>query len=363
MTSVNNFAKRLAQYKQLIDDDIVAYAAYIRKSTREQYGRYPVEVEIDIFLDMLSRGGKRLRGALVMEAYKMCGGTDQKMIIQAARAIEMLHAYILMIDDIQDHSDLRRGKPTAHVMLADYHRKHKLKGSPEHAGIALGLMAAVAGAHAAEAVLANLDADPQLRLNALSIVNRTMLITAHGQTYDIMNELLPQPLEEYVDKVLEWKSGLYSVTNPIHVGMVLAGAGCEHTDAITPYSQHAGKAFQITDDILGIYGDQKTTGKSVGDDIREGKATVISLYALKHASPADKQKLQRCLGNPKLTTKDLEDCKKIIQDCGALDYARNLAAQHTAQAIESLDAVKDMWPKQGTDFLRGLAQALQNRKS
>lgn len=351
----------LAKYKQIIDADISAYASYLQENVRQQYGQYVAEAETDLFLDILSRGGKRIRGALVMAGYEMCGGTDQKMIVQAARAIEMLHAYMLIIDDVQDRSALRRGKPSAHKIVEAYHKKHKLRGDAAHAGISIALNAAVAGAHGAQTILANLDAEPQLRLNALSITNRTMAITAHGQTLDIINELVEQPTEEDIERVLEWKTALYTVINPLHVGMVLAGADCRATDAITPYGLHVGKAFQITDDILGIYGNEKELGKMPGDDIREGKGTLLVLYALEYAVPADKTFLRNSLGNPNLTYEDFEKCKQIIKESGALGHAQQLASGHLDEALVSLDKGRGLWTPEGADFLKGIAQALQNR--
>src|SRR6476661_859347 len=148
---------KLAEYKRAIDDDLQTYAAYLRKTSAEQFGQEVTEADTDIFLDILERGGKRIRGALVMAGYEMCGGTDRKMIVQAARAIEMIHAYALIVDDIQDRSALRRGKPTAHELLAAYHGKHGFRGDAHHAGISLALSAAMVGSHAAQTVLANLD--------------------------------------------------------------------------------------------------------------------------------------------------------------------------------------------------------------
>jgi len=354
---------KLAEYKQAIDADIEVYADQVRKSTLENYGQYVLDTETDVFLDMLSRGGKRIRGALVMAGYEMCGGTNQKMILQAARAIEMLHAHVLIIDDIQDCSTLRRGKSSAHVMMADYHRKHKLKGDPTHSGISMALNASLSGSQAAMGILANLDADPQLRLNVLSIVSRTLTITAHGQTLDIMNGLVEEPSEADIERVLEWKTALYTVINPLHVGMVLAGAGCEVTDAITSYGQHAGKAFQITDDILGIYGEEQELGKTPGDDIREGKGTLLVLYALKKAKPSDRAFLKKCLGNPKLNLKGFEECRGIIKRSGALSNAQKIVGKELQQALISLDKAKGLWSQEGSDFLKGLAEALRNRLS
>lgn len=354
---------KLAEYKSAIDADIEAYATAVRKSTLEQYGQQVVDVEVDLFLDMLMRGGKRIRGGLVMAGYEMCGGADRAMVVQAARAIEMLHAYILIIDDIQDRSALRRGKPTIHKLVEDYHQKHKLKGDADHAGISLALMAAVTGAHLAQTVLAGLDITPELRVKAIDATNQTMAITAHGQTLDIMNELVEAPSQRDVERVLELKTALYTVINPLQVGMLLAGASSDAVGAIKPYGQFAGKAFQITDDILGIYGDEKDLGKTPGDDIREGKGTLLVLYALEHVTTADKKFLQQCLGNQNLSSEDFEKCKRILKTSGALDYARQLTADNLAQAIGSLNQSDLPWNQSGTDFLKNLAQALQSRVS
>jgi geranylgeranyl diphosphate synthase type I len=355
-----SFIETFGAYKQAINDDIDSYAAYVRKITAQQYGPY-AELEVNTFLDILSRGGKRIRGALVMVGYEMCGGQDRAMIVQAARSIEMFHAYILMCDDIQDGSGIRRGKPSAHEMFAAYHREHGLRGDAAHVGTSLAINSAVAGAHAAQVVMANLNAESQLRLNAMSITNRTLGITAHGQTYDIMNELVDEPSEEDIERTMEWKTAQYSFVNPLHVGMVLAGAGCEATDAITPFAWHLGKAFQIIDDILGIFGNEQELGKSPLDDIREGKGTLLSAHALKHASVEDKAFLRKCLGNARLTSGDFARCQEIIISTGAKAYAESLAKKEAARAMQGLEDSKHLWSKAGTEFLEGLAAYLAKR--
>src|SRR3990167_20061 len=178
---VTAFETQLLAYKQAIDADIVAYSARLRRQTLEQYGAN-ARLEIDAYLAILERGGKRIRGALVMHGYKMCCGTDTDMIVQAARAIEMIHAYILIIDDFQDKSATRRAGPTAHTSLTQHHRSHELAGSSEHFGASIAINAALSGAHAAQSILASLGVEPELRLRAITAMNSTMVVTAHGQT-------------------------------------------------------------------------------------------------------------------------------------------------------------------------------------
>lgn len=360
--AITLFAQKQAAYKQLIDDDVVEYAKYVRRTTLQQYGKN-ARLEIDAFLSILERGGKRIRGSLTMLGYEMMGGKDQDMILQAARVVEMIHAYILIIDDIQDHSLVRRGGPSAHALLADYHKKNDLAGSSEHFGISIALDSALAGGHAAQMVLANLSVDAELRLKAISILNRTMLVTAHGQTSDIMNEVVAAVDKKDIEQVLEWKTAHYTFLNPIHMGMVLAGADCHATDAITDYAIHAGKAFQITDDIIGPFGAEHDTGKSPMDDIKEGKRTVLTFHAIENADAADKNFLIQMLGNEDLTPVEFERVKTILIETGSLDFAREQAMSHIKIALTSLNDHKDKWSNEGTEFLKGLARYLTARNT
>ncbi len=360
--NVELFKKKIKTYKKLIDDDIEKYSRAIERTTLQVYGNQ-ARLATDAYLSILTRGGKRIRGALTMIGYEMCGGTDQHMIIQAARAIEMVHAYILIVDDIQDRSLTRRGGPSAHAMLADYHRKKQLADDPEHFGLAIALTAGLSGMHAAHMVLANLAVDEDLSLKVISILNRTMLVTAHGQTTDVANEMSANVNEADVDKVMEWKTATYTFLNPLHVGMVLAGADCDRTDAITDYAMNAGRAFQITDDILGVFGSEFESGKSPLDDIREGKRTLLTVYALKRANNADKNFLVQMLGNKQLTQMEFERCKDILIKSGALDYAKTKAEKHIQLASKSLTQSHDLWTKEGVEFLNGLALYLLGRSS
>ncbi len=356
------FKTKLNEYKELIDDDIAGYCKYVEETTLQQYGA-SARLVADGYLDIVKRGGKRIRGALVMLGYEMSGGKNQAMILQAARAIEMIHAYLLIMDDIQDRSLTRRGGPTVPVMLAGYHRKHHLAGDAKHFGIAMALNAMGIGNHAAQIIMANLDAPEHLRLNVISILNRSIVVTAHGQTNDIMNEVIATVDEASIERVMEWKTAHYTFLNPLHVGMVLAGADCHATDAITDYAIHAGKAFQITDDILGTFGSEFESGKSPMDDTREGKRTVLSAYALKNSSNSNKNFLLQTLGSEKLTPAEFERFKDILLESGALAHAQNRAEQHIEQALASLEHESKRWNTEGVKFLHGLGQYLLTRTS
>jgi geranylgeranyl diphosphate synthase type I len=188
-----------------------------------------------------------------------------------------------------------------------------------------------------------------------------MVITAHGQTNDIMNEVVPDVERADIERVLRWKTAEYTFLNPLCVGMVLAGADCSATDAIRDYAIHAGIAFQISDDMLGIFGTEQEHGKSPVDDIREGKRTLLVAHALEHANDTDKVFMLQMLGNNAITPAQFDRCKTIFVNSGALVYARQEAQQHVEQALQALRAESQRWPVADVAFLQQLAEYLLSR--
>lgn len=355
-----SFDKALNIYKNKIDISIAEYAASARQSTEMNYG-FRSLAAVEPYLAILEAGGKRLRGALVMAGYQMMGGQNKKMILQAARAIEMLHAYVLIVDDIQDRSLLRRGSPTAHKLIEELHIKNSWKDEPEHIGIALGINSALIGGHAAQMTLANLDVSDDLRIKVMNITNHTLAVTLHGQTNDLLNAIAGDVTPETIDNVMQWKTAHYSFLNPIHVGMVLAGAPCEDTNAITDYALNAGKAFQVTDDLLIFSHDRDSLGKDPIDDVREGKQTLCTVYAYKKASQVDQVFLNSALGNKNLTEQEFKRFKQILIESGAVDHCRSLASEYAERARTSLDKHKDRWNSESVTFLDELAAYILTR--
>jgi geranylgeranyl pyrophosphate synthase len=357
-----SFDQRLTNYKKLIDLDIDTYSSQLETTVENNFGLY-VKTETDAFLQILSRGGKRLRGSLVLIGYEMSGGKNQKLAVFAARAIEMLHSYMLIIDDIQDKSETRRGGKAAHVLLEGFHKQEKLAGDSKQFGLSVAINSAISGGHAAQMVINNLPTDDETKVKLLGIINRTMMVTAHGQTVDLFNQAKQIVDNESIERVLELKTAHYSVLNPLHVGMVLAGADCLQTDAITEYAIACGKAFQITDDIIGIFGDEQQTGKSPMDDIKEGKVTVLTNYAICNSSSDDKNFLLKTLGNSKLTRADFNRCKQIISDSGALKTAQDLASSYIEIAVRAITSQETLWNDKDTSLLVYIAQNLAGRKT
>ncbi|HEX8763265.1 MAG TPA: polyprenyl synthetase family protein [Candidatus Saccharimonadales bacterium] len=357
---MESFSQILDSYRQQIDREINLYADQIRRSTKERFGT-DARLVIDAFFDLLTRGGKRMRGSLAITGYQMCGGTDVQMITRAAMAIEMVQSALLVMDDIQDRSEMRRGKPTVHKLLEAECQKMGLGGDAAHTGISLALNAMLAGQHSALMVVDGLNVDAERRAKAMSIISQTFVVTVHGQTADILNECRDNVDEAAIDRVMDWKTAYYSVLNPLCVGMVLAGAGCEDTDAIRDYAIHTGKAFQITDDIVGIFGDQAKTGKNPMDDVREGKKTLLAVYALAHATADDAAFLRQQLGNPRLTKAHFLRCRTILESSGAREYAEKRAGECVQAAVGALQNAPADWKKDKIAFLCSLVEHMKSR--
>lgn len=356
-----HFIDKLQSYKKLIDKDIPVYSEPLVAGVNVGFGDRP-KLVAETFMDVLSRGGKRVRGALAMHAYEMSGGKDAEMILAAARALEMIHAYILIVDDIQDRSILRRGAPTAHIALKKYHENHNLKGDAAHFGVALALNAALFGAHAAQEIMTQLDAPDDVKLLAIQKLNESMMITAHGQTEDIFAEVASQVSAADTEAIMQYKTANYTIKNPLQIGLILAGHGGDAYLA-EEFAMHAGRAFQISDDILGTFSDSETSGKATMDDIKEGKRTLLINHALKHATPADQDYLLQTLGNNSLSQAEFKRCKQILIECTALDFAKSELDKSCLLATAAAQKFLGVWPNEGVEFLTELVGYIQSRNA
>ena len=360
-TDFSIFKQQLDEYKNIIDTELKAIAEQLASDTVEQFGELPKEV-VQAYCNVLLNGGKRIRGSLALAAYALFGGEDEQLITRAACALEMLNTYILNADDIQDRSESRRGGKTAHIQLRDYHTSEHLKGDPLHFGEALAINSFLIAQHYASNIIASLPTTPDIRIKALQNINKCFIVTAHGQTMDLFVEARGTSSLHDLNNILEWKTAYYTFINPLQLGAILAGASDDAMATLAEYGLYAGKAFQITDDIIGTFGNETQMGKSMLDDIKEGKRTLLVVHALSHASASDSYFLESCLGNQSLTMHDFERCQKILVDTGALSAARHEAATSSKQAIEVLQAQTD-WRSEPKQFLIELVQYLLVREA
>lgn len=350
----------ISTYKQNIDKNIEQYCSTLLSQTEADYGPYSLEA-METYCSLLSRGGKRVRGSMTTAAYKMAGGNDEQMITNAARIVEMLNTNLLVFDDIADLSDKRRGGPTVHRMFEDYHRENKLHGDDVHFGVSMALHVGLAGTYLVSAELDKLNLPEATKQKAIHSLNENVLTTIHGQFNDIANEAVRLVNENQVNRTLTWKAAYYTFLQPVQFGLMLAGDNNADSEVVRNYAINIGLAYQIIDDIIGTFGDEDQSGKSNTDDVKEGKITLLISRALQKGSEEQKKKLLESLGSKDLTEEEFEQCRQILRETGALDYAREQANMRAEEAIEALKDAPESWSKEGLDYFRDMADFVVSR--
>jgi geranylgeranyl diphosphate synthase type I len=292
----------------------------------------------------------------------MHGGADKDLITLITGVIEGLHAYMLVIDDIADHARTRRGNPTAHIRMERYLTKHQAAGDVKQTASDMAISGALTGQHKAQVVLAKLPIQPEYKQRIIEIVNERLIRTGLGQILDIASTTgIPMDIE-IIKSIALSKTAYYTFQMPLETGAVLAGAPDSSIQLLKNYALHAGFAFQLQDDIMGVFGDEKKMGKSAKSDIMEGKQTLLLAFATEAASRAQKDELRRAMGNQRLTDKEFKRCQDIIVSTGALNKVGIMANDQVALAHEVLDNAPTNWPTKNVEYLRELASFAADRE-
>jgi geranylgeranyl diphosphate synthase type I len=312
----------------------------------------------------LLHGGKRLRPAFCYWGWRGAGQPDRQEIVRAATGLELFQAAALIHDDVMDGSDTRRGMPAVHRRFAELHRGSSWSGSPERFGEAAAILIGDLCLSWADELLTSsgLPGDALQRGRPVFDLMRTQLMG--GQYLDMLEQALggtPQGgTAERALTVIRYKSAKYSIEHPLLLGGTLAGAPRSLLDAYSASGLPLGEAFQLRDDVLGVFGDPAETGKPAGDDLREGKRTLLIAYALERATPAQAAKVRRHLGDPRLDPHGVQALREVVVDTGALDRVERLVAELVEQAQGAL-ATADVTPQART-VLDGLVLAATARK-
>ncbi len=325
----------------------------------------------DAIADLVS-GGKRFRPAFAVWSYLACGGAPDRLaaVIGASSSLELLHLGALVHDDILDDSDSRRGMPAAHRRLAEVHRRGGRLGDPEvfgrNAAILLGDLLQL---WSAETVLRS-GLDPVAAHAALPILELMRTEVTAGQYLDLFAETEPLDLAadatdrlddalSAASRVVEFKSARYTVVRPCQFGAALAGADQQTVAGLAAFGGPIGRAFQYRDDLLGVFGDPTVTGKPAGDDLREGKRTVLVAHALAAAAPADRRTLIDGLGDPSLGAAEVGRLQQMIIDTGARERVESMIDSLLADGLAALAALP--LTDDGTTALRALAEQAARR--
>ena len=356
-TEAKSFGARLGHFREQFEADLFAWfdeqATFLVSQTPEA-----TEL-VDALRRLLASGGKRLRPALVDCGYRAASVTSESdaSALALARASELLHAYLLIHDDIMDRAERRRDQPTAHRTFRELHQRESWMGSSRHYGDSCGILAGdLASSWATKSLF-----DALLRLpgdRAQDVHNRfhrMMDEVIAGQHLEMRVAAQRSATDEELERILHLKSGAYSVQRPLELGAALAGANRPTMETLGRIGRNLGEAFQLRDDLLGVFGDPESTGKPVGGDILEGKITCVIQGALKHASPEDRNRIRNGLGQP-LAAPELQELVEILQKNGARDHASRLITERVQRA-QRVIAFSDL-PEETKTWLAGLGSSL-----
>jgi geranylgeranyl diphosphate synthase type I len=295
-------------------------------------------------LHLIEAGGKRLRPYLTVKACEAVGGRAEDAVPFAA-AVELLHNFTLVHDDVMDHDDLRRGKPTV----------HKVYGMP---------MAILAGdllfAKVYDVTLKNRPPGmpPERLIESIDKITEATMILCRGQAMDMSFPCASDvSVDDYIEMVGAKTSALFRLC--AQVGALAGGGSDDQVDTLGGFAWDAGVAFQIEDDVLGVTADEATLGKPVGSDLREGKKTLINIHALENATGEHRKLFDKAYGVEDASQKDIEAAVEALKEVGSIDYARSVADEYVARAFKSLDAIPDTPAK---DELKALVEYFVKRE-
>lgn len=311
-------------------------------------------------------GGKRFRAAFCQWGYAAVAGVpsgaDAAAVLRASAALELLHASALVHDDLMDASDTRRGRAATHRGFEAEHRADGWRGDPVQYGAAAAILLGDLLLSWADELVRRCGLGWERVGPALGVFDLCRSEVIAGQFLDVSVQARGRASVEQATTVLRYKSAKYSIERPLHIGAALAGAGEGALDRLTAFGLPLGEAFQLRDDLLGVFGDPATTGKPAGDDLVEGKRTVLVALALDAAAPAEAARLDAALGTP-LTEAEIEELRAIIDGCGARARVETMIDDLATQAVGALRAgqADEGWDAGACQVLEQLATAATRR--
>ncbi|PIR73608.1 MAG: polyprenyl synthetase family protein [Candidatus Moranbacteria bacterium CG10_big_fil_rev_8_21_14_0_10_35_21] len=350
--------KELADFKKKIDKEIEDYfdatikeVAKIDLITTDSL-RYVKKI--------ILAGGKRLRPAFMFYGYLAAGGKEKEKILKTAVSIELIHMFLLIHDDIIDRDGKRHGMETVNLHYEKIGKKLFPKNSVDHFGNSMAIIIGDMVGALGNQIIFNSSFDSKIILKALYKLQNIVSLTVVGQTKDIYIEYRQKASEEEILKMYEYKTARYTVEGPLHLGAILGGTDENFLKNLSLFAVPIGIAFQIQDDILGIFGSEKKIGKEVGSDIKGGKETLLVEKAKEKGTPAQKKILEALLGSKNIKSADIEKFRSIILETGALEYAQKLSRDLIAQGKDSLEKME--FNSEAKEFLLGLADYMAERE-
>ncbi|MET8467993.1 polyprenyl synthetase family protein [Micromonospora zamorensis] len=296
----------------------------------------PVAEAIEAFV---LGGGKRLRPAFAYWGFRGAGGVDGDQVVTALAALEFVQASALIHDDLMDRSDTRRGEPAVHRRFAARHRQSGWGGDPDGFGDAAALLLGDLCLVWSDELLHSSGLDLRALARARPVFDEMRTEVTVGQYLDVLTQATGDTSVERASKVARYKSAKYTVERPLLLGAALADATADVRTAYSAYGLPLGEAFQLRDDVLGVFGDPALTGKPAGDDLREGKRTFLVAAAGEATDDAGRELLFSRLGDPELDEQGVARLRELITASGALARTEQRIVTLTDSALAALTAV------------------------
>lgn len=294
--------------------------------------------------EFVLRGGKRVRPTFAWIGWIGAGGDPHSAeapgVLTACASLELIQACALIHDDIIDKSLTRRGYPTAHVEFARDHRDAGWAGNAEEFGTAASILVGDLALAWADDMFHGAELDAPAHRRALPVWSAMRTEVLGGQLLDIVVESSGDGSIESALKINRFKTAAYTVERPLHLGAAIAGADASVVHAYRSFGADIGIAFQLRDDVLGVFGDPSVTGKPSGDDLRSGKRTALLAYALEAADmnhPQAAATLRGAVGSA-LSDTDVNELRMLIAELGAVDRIEHEISALTENALAALRA-------------------------
>ncbi|MCE1174828.1 MAG: polyprenyl synthetase family protein [Propionibacteriales bacterium] len=315
-------------------------------------------------------GGKRLRPAFCCWGYVAATGSTEvpDHVIRAAASLDLLHVAALVHDDVMDGSATRRGLPAVHVQYATAHAGTDGRGSSTDFGRAAAILLGDLLLLWSEQLFAGCGAPPDRLAAAAPLAALVREEVNAGQFLDVTAQTRPPldarsdpaSVDDQIRRVVEYKTARYTVIRPLQIGAALGGASPQLLDTLARFGSPLGRGFQFRDDILGVFGDEAVTGKPAGDDLREGKLTVLVANAMAAARESDALDLDELLGR-ELSSSQVTRARQIIACSGALAATEHEIGVAADEARDVLAA--SGLPAVATDALTALVALSTDRKA
>ena len=306
--------------------------------------------------------GKRLRPLFAYAGFTAAGGSLEKPVVRAMAALELLQACALIHDDLMDGSDTRRGKPSIHRHFESIHVQDELDGFAPQYGLSAAVLLGDLALVWSDQMINSAGLTTEQFARVFPYYNEMRVELMAGQFLDIHEQTQKSTSVDRSMKIARYKSGKYTIERPLHLGAAMSSTSSPQLfAALSSYGLPLGEAFQLRDDLLGVFGDPSVTGKPAGDDLREGKRTVLIAMTNDRQSEAQREIARKHFGKPDLDAQGVEILREIIESTGARAELEATIERLTDQALTAAQSA--VFTEDGNAMLAELANVATKRSS